>query len=46
MRFLSELMEAIHNKKIVELTFSSKEKGIITRLCIPFDHGKSRKYKD
>ncbi|MDR6760334.1 hypothetical protein J2Y38_000513 [Flavobacterium sp. 2755] len=40
------LLEGIHNKKILILYFMSKEKGLITRRCIPFDFGISRRYKD
>ena len=40
------LISAINNKKIVKLTFASKEKGTISRKCIPFDYGPSRKFKD
>ena len=34
---------AITNKKVIELTFDSKDKGVITRKCIPFDFGPSRR---
>lgn len=37
---------AIHNKNMLNLTFDSKQKGVITRLCIPFDYGPSRRYSD
>jgi hypothetical protein len=40
------MIKAIHEKKIVQLTFNSDEKGKITRLCIPFDIGPSNKFKD
>jgi len=40
------LIKAINNKVVVSLCFDSKEKGKITRQCIPFDYGPSRKYKD
>ena len=40
------LLQAIEEKKIVKITFNTKEKGVITRLCIPFDIGESRRYKD
>lgn len=39
-------LKAIHEKKLVEIVFNSFEKGVITRICIPFDYGPSRKYKD
>lgn len=37
---------AIHSKKKVEVTFNSIEKGVITRICIPYDFGPSNRYKD
>jgi hypothetical protein len=40
------LIEAINQKVKVKVTFDSKEKGRITRLCIPFDIGPSKRYKD
>lgn len=43
---MNEFIEAINNKLILQITFDSKEKGIIKRTCIPFDFGPSRKYKD
>lgn len=39
-------VEAINNKKLVSVKVFSKEKGTIKRVCIPFDFGPSRKYKD
>ncbi len=39
-------ISSINNKCHVEVTFNSKEKGVIIRNCIPFDFGPSRKYKD
>lgn len=42
----NNFMKAINQMLVVKLTFDSKEKGIITRLCIPFDFGPSRRYKD
>lgn len=39
-------IESINEKNIIELTFKSKEKWIITRECIPFDFWPSRIYKD
>lgn len=38
--------QAINEKRLVNLTFNSYDKGIISRKCIPFDFGPSRKYKD
>lgn len=39
-------LQSIAGKNIIELCFDSYEKGKITRKCIPFDFGPSRKYKD
>ncbi len=39
-------IKAIHKKRIVQLTFTSKEKGPSVRRCIPYDFGPSRRYKD
>jgi len=39
-------IQAINQKMIIQLTFNSKEKGIITRKCVPFDFGPSRKYRN
>ena len=39
-------LKAIHEKRIVKTTVNSNEKGIIIRMCIPFDFGPSRRYKD
>lgn len=36
-------LEAIKEKKIVKVKFNSKEKGVIERMCIPFDFGPSRR---
>jgi len=36
-------LEAIHEKKQITVTFNSKSKGMITRMCIPFDFGPSRR---
>lgn len=36
-------LEAIHEKKQITVRFNSKSKGIITRKCIPFDFGPSRR---
>lgn len=40
------MLEAIKQRKLVEVTFNSIEKGAISRLCVPFDIGPSRRYKD
>ena len=39
-------LDAINQMLILRVTFSSHEKGTITRICIPFDFGPSRRYKD
>lgn len=39
------MKKAIDNKNIVIIKFLSKEKGIITRTCIPYDIGPSRRDK-
>ena len=39
-------LETINNKKKVRIKADTQEKGIIERICIPFDFGSSRKYKD
>jgi hypothetical protein len=39
-------IESLNSKKIIIVTFDSHEKGVITRTCIPFDFGPSRRYKD
>jgi hypothetical protein len=41
-----KFIQAIHNKRIIVAKIDSKEKGVITRTCIPFDYGPSRIYKD
>jgi hypothetical protein len=38
--------KSINEKLIVKLTFNSVEKGVLTRKCIPFDFGPSRKFRD
>lgn len=42
----SVILQAIHEKKIVDITFNSQEKGSINRSCVPFDIGPSGRYKD
>lgn len=39
-------LQAIHEKRLVELTFDSFEKGRITRRCVCYDYAPSKKYKD
>lgn len=36
-------IKAIREKRVILITFSSKEKGEITRRCIPFDFGPWRR---
>ncbi|MCH4891321.1 hypothetical protein EZV73_27370 [Acidaminobacter sp. JC074] len=46
MTHYNSLVRAINNRVLVNLTFNSNEKGIISRLCVPFDYGPSRRYRD
>jgi hypothetical protein len=39
-------IQSIHEKRIINLTFNSQEKGTITRKCVSFDYGPSKRYKD
>lgn len=39
----SQFVEAINEKKLVKVKFISKEKGIIERLCVPFDYSINKK---
>ena len=32
-------LQAIHEKKLVKIKANTDEKGMITRLCVPFDYG-------
>ncbi|WP_373897812.1 hypothetical protein ACER0A_010775 [Haloimpatiens sp. FM7315] len=41
-----KFIQAINQKKLVLLKFDSYEKGIISRTCVPFDFGPSRRYRD
>ena len=45
-KYYDTLVEAINNKLLLTVCFVAKEKGTITRQCIPFDYGPSRRYKD
>ncbi len=38
-----QFIQAIRTKKKVRITFDSQSKGVITRDCIPFDFGPSRR---
>ncbi len=38
-----KFLQAIQEKKIIKMKFDSKEKGIIERLCVPFDFGPWRR---
>lgn len=40
------LTDAIRRKIILLLTFNAKEKGPVTRKCVPFDFGPSARAKD
>lgn len=39
-------LQAIHEKKLVDLTFHSYEKGTITRKCVCYDYAPGNRYKD
>ena len=39
-------IESIHGLRLVKIQCNSQEKGMIERICVPFDHGPSRRYKD
>jgi hypothetical protein len=43
---LDLFLQAINQRRNVHVTVNTDQKGIIQRLCIPFDYGPSRKYKD
>lgn len=36
-------IRAIHEKRVLEITYDSKEKGMIVRLCAPLDFGPSQR---
>ena len=38
-----KFLQAIYQKKLIQVKFDSKEKGIVQRLCIPFDFGPWRR---
>ena len=38
-----DFLYAIDHKLKVSITFNAKNKGVITRICIPFDFGASQK---
>ena len=41
-----EFIQAIHNKRKIRLSYYAKKHGkVITRLCIPYDFGPSRRDK-
>ena len=39
-------IKSINERLIVKLTFKSVKNEVLTRNCIPFDFGPSRKFKD
>lgn len=41
-----EFLRSISSKLIVNVTFKSKKGNILTRRCIPFDFGSSRRFRD
>jgi hypothetical protein len=38
-----DFLKAIEEKRKIKVTFNSQSKGIVTRICIPFDFGPSRR---
>lgn len=42
----NNFIEAINKTKLVSVAVNSQEKGYIKRICVPFDFGPSRRYKD
>lgn len=46
MSYKDDFVYAIYNKVMLNITFNSCEKGVITRKCVPYDYGPSKKYKD
>lgn len=38
-----KFLQAIHERRLVELTVRTKQKDVIERLCIPYDFGPSRR---
>ncbi len=43
MNYIDTFIEAIQSKNLIEITWQSKEKGVITRNCIPYDFGVSHR---
>ena len=43
---LDVMYQAIDEKKLVEVVVNTYEKGIVTRICIPFDYALSSRAKD
>ncbi len=41
-----DFLYAINKMLLVQVTVDSKEAGIITRKCIPFDYGPSEEFND
>ena len=39
-------VKSINDKKIVRVTYVTNNKRVLTRKCIPFDIGPSKKFKD
>ena len=44
--WLEVFKSCIDNKVLVQVTFKSQEKGILTRKCVPYDYGPSRRFRD
>lgn len=44
---LEKFLQAIHEKRYLSVDFIAKEDNLLrNRKCVPFDYGKSRRYKD
>jgi hypothetical protein len=41
-----KFIQAIKDKKKVKITLETRDEGVVERVCIPFDFGANKKYKD
>lgn len=46
MAIYDDFIKALNDKKIVNVKVNTYEKGIVDRLCVPFDFGPGKKFKD
>jgi hypothetical protein len=42
-RLKDKFIESIKSKNLIRISFDSQEKGIVSRICVPFDFGPSRR---